>query len=178
MGRLAPLFRAKRENRRVLKRQGDVTDHPYQPGAEVTSALDVTAEYVAALAARDSAQMRTLRSPQFELDFVHGDASDASPLSEEDTMQFWSAWFVAFPELDYEVTRTIAAETVVVTQWTFTGTNSGPLPPLGVEGQAAAPGKTIRLRGVSIYDISEGLIQHETAYIDLATLVVELGVEL
>ena len=93
------------------------------------TALDVVAEYVAALASRDSARMKALRSPGFMLDFVHGDASDTEPLSADDTMQFWSAWFVAFPELDYQVTRTIAAESVVVTQWTFTGTNSGPLPP-------------------------------------------------
>jgi predicted ester cyclase len=80
--------------------------------------------------------------------------------------------------LGYEVTRTIVAEHVVVTQWTFTGTNSGPLPPLPVEQEAVPFGKTIRLRGASIYDIDAGLIQRETVYIDMATLVVELGVEL
>jgi steroid delta-isomerase-like uncharacterized protein len=122
--------------------------------------------------------MKALRSPGFMLDFVHGDASDAEPLSADDTMQFWSAWFVAFPELDYQVTRTIASESVVVTQWTFTGTNSGPLPPPVVDGQTEPFGKTIRLRGVSIYDLGDGLIQRETAYLDLATLMVELGVEL
>lgn len=142
------------------------------------SALDVTSAYVAALAARDSARMKALRAPGFVLDFVHGDASAADPLSAEDTMQFWSAWFVAFPDLDYQVTRTIAAETVVVTQWTFTGTNSGPLG-VPLPGASASPlGSTVRLRGVSIYDVSAGLIQRETAYIDLATLLVELGVEL
>ncbi len=142
------------------------------------SALEVTSQYVTALVARDSARMSALRSPGFVLDFVHGDASEASPLSAEDTIQFWSAWFVAFPELDYQVTRTIAAERVVVTQWTFTGTNSGPLAPQVFGEQAGPLGRTIRLRGLSIYDISDGLIHRETAYIDLATLMVELGVEL
>ncbi len=33
-------------------------------------------------------------------------------------------------------------------------------------------------RGVSIYDIGDGLIQRETSYMDLATIMVELGVEL
>jgi hypothetical protein len=33
-------------------------------------------------------------------------------------------------------------------------------------------------RGVSIYDISAGLIQRETAYMDLATIMVELEVDL
>ena len=141
-------------------------------------ALEVTSAYVAALAARDSAGMKALRSPSFVLDFVHGDASEAHPLPAEDTMQFWSAWFVAFPQLDYQVTRTVAAEKVVVTQWTFTGTNSGPLAPPVLNQHTEPFGRTIRLRGVSIYDIDAGLIQRETAYIDLATLMVELGVEL
>ena len=149
-----------------------------QNDRQTPAALDVTSAYVAALAARDSARMKALRAPGFALDFVHGDASQAEPLSAEDTMQFWSAWFVAFPELDYEVTRTIAADQVVVTQWTFTGTNSGPLAPTML-GEIAEPlGKTIRLRGLSVYDISDGLIRRETAYIDLATFLVELGVEL
>jgi steroid delta-isomerase-like uncharacterized protein len=122
--------------------------------------------------------MAAQRLPDFEMDLVHRDASEEGPLSAEETMQFWSAWFVAFPELDYQVTRTIAAERVVVTQWVFTGINSGPLPPLGVPGDSGAGGKTVRLRGVSVYDIDDGLIQRESAYIDMATLMVELGVEL
>ena len=76
------------------------------------------------------------------------------------------------------MTRTIAAETVVVTQWTFTGTHSGPLGPLFPGATDRPLGSTIRLRGLSIYDIGDGLIQRETAYIDMATLMVELGVEL
>ncbi len=162
----------------MIRRRNSEAQPVGQPAHNLPSALDVTSEYVAALVARDSARMKALRSPDFVLDFVHGDASEARPLSAEETMQFWSAWFVAFPELDYDVTRTIVADTVVVTQWTFTGTNSGPLPPLGIASQSISAGKTIRLRGVSVYDINEGLIQRETAYIDLATLMVELGVEL
>ena len=41
-----------------------------------------------------------------------------------------------------------------------------------------ATGKTIRLRGVSVFDLHQGLIQRETLYLDLATLFVELGVTL
>ena len=35
-------------------------------------------------------------------------------------------------------------------------------------------GRTVRFRGVSVYDVSDGLIQREAMYIDLATLMVEL----
>jgi steroid delta-isomerase-like uncharacterized protein len=80
--------------------------------------------------------------------------------------------------MDYEVTRTIAAETVVVTQWTFTGTHTQPLGAPVFDPPVEPSGRTICLRGVAIYDIQDGAIQRETAYIDLATLMVELGVEL
>lgn len=144
----------------------------------VSPALEVASDYVAALAAQDNERMNSLRSPDFVLDFVYGDVFEDEPLSVEETKKFWPSWFVAFPEMDYQVTRTIAAPQVVVTQWTFTGTNAGPLGP-PISGERIEPsGRTVRLRGVSIYDISDGLIQRETTYMDLATILVELGVEL
>jgi predicted ester cyclase len=142
------------------------------------SALEVTSQYVAALAAGDTAQMDSLRSPDYVLDFVYGDASESGPLSLEETKHFWPSWLAGFPEMDYEVTRTIAAKDVVVTQWTFTGTNSEPLGPPIFEQSFAPSGRTVIFRGVSIYDIGDGLIQHEVSYMDLATIMVELGVEL
>ena len=70
----------------------------------------------------------------------------------------------------------IAAENVVVTQWVFTGTHTEPLGVPVFDPPQEPTGKTIRLRGVSVYDIDTGLIQKETMYIDLVTLWVELGV--
>ena len=140
--------------------------------------LEVTAQYVAALAAGKTEQMNALRTADFELDFVYGDAFASEPLSSEETKQFWPSWLVGFPEMDYEVTRTIAAEDVVVTQWVFTGTHDKPIGPPVFDPPVEPTGRTIMFRGVSIYDISDGLIKRETAYIDLATIMVELGVEL
>jgi steroid delta-isomerase-like uncharacterized protein len=145
--------------------------------ANLTS-LELTSQYVAALAAGDTERMNALRTPDFELDFVYGDASESGPLSSEETKEFWPSWLVGFPEMDYEVTRAIAAEEVVVMQWVFTGTHSQMLGPPIFEPPVPPTGRTIMFRGVSIYDISEGLINRETTYMDLATLMVELGVEL
>ena len=78
--------------------------------------------------------------------------------------------------MDYEVTRTIAAETVVVVQWTFTGTHDGFLGAPVFDPPLSPTSKTIRLRGVSVYDLHDLLLQRETMYIDNATLWVELGV--
>jgi steroid delta-isomerase-like uncharacterized protein len=148
-----------------------------QSAVGTPSALDVISKYVAALSSGDSNGMNSFRSPDFVLDFVHGDAFEDGPLSVEETKKFWPAWFAGFPEMDYEVTRTVAAQEVVVTQWTFTGTQSGPLGPPIFENRRKPTDRTIRFRGVSIYDVRDGLIQRETMYMDLATLMVELGVE-
>lgn len=142
------------------------------------SSLEVAAQYVAALAAGDTDRMNSLRTGDFELDFVYGDAFASEPLSSEETKQFWPTWLVGFPEMDYEVTRTIAADEVVVTQWVFTGTHEKPIGQPIFDPPVKPTGRTIMFRGVSIYDVSGGLIKRETAYIDLATIMVELGVEL
>jgi steroid delta-isomerase-like uncharacterized protein len=140
-----------------------------------SSALDVVAAYTQALALQDHDQMEQLRSADYVLDFVNQDAWGADPLTGEEPRNFWTAWFQGFPQMDFQVTRTIAAEQVVVTQWVFTGTNDGPVPSF-IASNPQPTGKTICFRGISVYDINAGLIQRETTYIDLGTLLVELGV--
>jgi len=149
-----------------------------QSVVETPSALEVVSQYAVALARGDSNRMNSLRATDFVLDFVHGDAFEDGPISVEETKKFWPAWFAGFPEMDYEVTRTVAAQEVVVTQWIFTGIHSGSRGPPIFEHSREPTGRTIRFRGVSIYDVREGLIQRETMYMDLATLMVELGVEI
>ena len=138
--------------------------------------LALITQYVAALRARDNAVMQSLRSPDFMLDWVHSDAFANTPITYEVANQFWAIWFAAFSEMDYEITRTIAAENVVVTQWIFTGIQSGPLGVPIFDPPVLSSNKTVRLRGISVYDIEAELIQKETMYIDFATLWVELGV--
>jgi len=142
----------------------------------VLPSVALITQYTTALCARDNAAMQSLRSPDFELDWVHNDAVANPPGTREVANQFWSVWFSAFPEMDYEVTRTIAADDLVVVQWVFTGTQAGPLGPPVFDPPLERAGKTIRLRGISVYDIQAGFITKETMYIDLATLWVELGV--
>ena len=142
-----------------------------------TTALELVAAYTAALAAGDAGQMAELRAPDFVLDWVHGDVFENQPLSGEKTDRFWPSWLAGFPEMDYEVTRTIAAETVVVVQWIFTGIHTATLAPPIFDPPLAPTGRVIRFRGISVYDVERGLIQNETTYLDLATLMVELGVK-
>ena len=146
-----------------------------EPITTRSTALQVVSAYTQALASQDHDQMEQLRAEDYVLDFVNQDAWGADPLTGEEPRNFWTAWFQGFPQMDFQVTRTIAAEQVVVTQWVFTGTNAGPLPSF-IASKPQPTGKTICFRGISVYDITAGLIQRETTYIDLGTLLVELGV--
>ena len=143
--------------------------------ASHVKSLGVVSQYAAAMASGETDKMDSLRSAGFVLDYVHTDAFQEQLMSAHDTRAFWPKWLAAFDEHDYEVTRTIAAEMVVVTQWVFTGRHTKSLGPPVFDFEVQATGKTIRFRGVSIYEIADGLIERETLYMDLATLLVELG---
>jgi steroid delta-isomerase-like uncharacterized protein len=138
--------------------------------------LDTIEKYFTALAGGDHRTMEALRCPDYVFDWVHMDAFEDQPLTHEQTNQFWLVWFTGFSDMDYEVTRTIAAESVVVTQWTFIGTHDGLIGSPVFDPPLNPTGKTIRIRGISVYDIHDGMIQKETMYIDLATLYVEMGI--
>jgi steroid delta-isomerase-like uncharacterized protein len=144
---------------------------------EYPTSLHTIEKYIEAFIQRDTLTMQSMRTGDFVLDWVHSDAFEDKPLDQEGANQFWPAWLEGFSEMDYEVTRTIAAESVVVIQWTFTGTHNGPLGPPVFDPPLEPTGRTIRLRGISVYDLEDLLLRRETMYIDLATLWVELGVK-
>ena len=144
--------------------------------SNLRTALETAVRYSKSLADGDLDGMKELYSEDFKLDFVARDAFEGSELSASEAVEFWESWFRAFPERDYQVTRTIAGEEIVVMQWTFIGTNTGALMPLIFEEPKPPTGKTVRFRGVSVYEISGGKFARETTYLDLGTLLVELGV--
>ena len=140
------------------------------------TAFEIVSKQVAAMKARDFDVMQSLHAKDFIVDWVTSDAYENPPSSAEISSKFFPAWFAGFDEMDYEVKRTIAAEDVVVTEWVFSGTNTSPIEPPVFEETVEPTGKTIQFRGVTIYDVHNGLIQKETIYMDLATLIVELGI--
>ena len=139
------------------------------------SAFEIVSHFVAAMSAQDVETMASLHTNDFVVDWVYGDAFENPPSSAEESAAFFPAWFAGFSETDYEVRRTIAADEVVVTEWVFTGTHTGTLGAPVFEQRLEPTGRTIQFRGVTIYDVRGGLIQRETIYMDLATLLVELG---
>ena len=143
-------------------------DHP--------TAFEIISKQIAAMAAQDFEAMESLHAKDYIVDWVYSDAFESPPTSAEESKKFFPAWFAGFDEMDYEVKRTIASEKVVVTEWVFTGVHSGTLGPPVFEEYFAPTGRTIQFRGITVYEVDEGLIQRETIYMDLATLFVELGI--
>jgi predicted ester cyclase len=143
--------------------------------------LVLIADYIAAIRESNNDRLIGLRTPDFVMDFVYRDAFKDGPFTRSETSTFWPAWFAAFPERDYEVTRTIAAADVVVVQWVFTGTHTKELGRPIFDIPQKPSGRTVCFRGVTIYDVDMaqgegGLVSRETIYLDLATIMVELGV--
>lgn len=158
-----------------------MTRAPDVGGANVSprpSAFEVVSRLVEALVEQDVEAIDALHADDYVVDWVYADAFADPPRSAEQSAAFFPTWFVGFDEMDYELTRTIAAEDVVVTEWVFTGTHTGPLGPPVFETRLEATGRTIGFRGVTVYDVDDGLIRRETTYMDLATLLVELGATL
>jgi predicted ester cyclase len=141
---------------------------------KIDSVLATVSKYNMALVDGDADTLHSLRTDDFTLEFVHGDAFEDAPMSLEETRQFWPAWVAAFSEMDYEVTRTIAAPEVVVVQWVFTGIHTGEIGEPVFNPPAPPSGRAFRLRGISVYDFAGASIHKETIYIDQATLMLEL----
>lgn len=143
--------------------------------AGTPTAFEVVSQLVEALAVQDLEAITALHAEDYVVDWVYGDAFDSPPVPADESVTFFPVWLRAFDEVDYELKRTIAADEVVVTEWVFTGTHTGPLGPPVFQRGLDPTGRTIRFRGATFYDVVDGLIRRETTYMDLATLMVELG---
>ncbi len=138
-------------------------------------ALEIVSEYLQAIDEADVERMVTLQTEDFSLDFVHRDAFAQEPFTRSEAVAFWTAWFKAFPEMDIRVTRTVVADPLVITEWIFTGTHTGQLGPPVFENTVHPTGKTIRFRGISIYELYRDQVKRLQMYLDMATVLVELG---
>jgi steroid delta-isomerase-like uncharacterized protein len=141
----------------------------------VRSPVDIVTSYLDAATAGDAEAMAALCSADFVFDVVHRDAEGRNPFNAEGGLRFWQNWFGAFSAFDWEITRAIDADDVVVVEWTFVGKQDGSL-----EGLFRMPvpvsNKVVRFRGASFFECRDGKIAQLTLYMDLATLMVELGV--
>jgi steroid delta-isomerase-like uncharacterized protein len=96
------------------------------------------------------------------------------PLNPEQNWAFLQVFVTAFPDLRFEVTRTIAQGDDVVAHWTATGTHTGPLvTPTG--DTVPATGKKATVVGSTTYEFKGGKIAREWVFWDMTSLLGQLG---
>lgn len=88
--------------------------------------------------------------------------------------QAWGGFMAAFPE-EHATLRSVAEGNVVVTEWTSTAVNTGPLP-LPTGELMPATGKTIIISGVDIAEVVEGKVKRHAFYWDNVPFLTQLGI--
>jgi steroid delta-isomerase-like uncharacterized protein len=76
----------------------------------------------------------------------------------------------AVPDCTLLIRGAFADEDRLTVEWTFAGTQTGDLPGLPARGQP------VELPGVSVCEVTDGLLVRESVYWDAATLLVAAGV--
>lgn len=87
--------------------------------------------------------------------FVAEDAAGNDPdfgMGREGFKRQWRQWQAAFPDIHFEIEEMVAEGDTVVARWTLTGTHHGPF--LGI----APTGRTIRIRGMSLDHLENGVL--------------------
>jgi predicted ester cyclase len=102
------------------------------------------------------------------------DYPGASGLNAEQARMFNVGFLPAFPDLHFDICRTITNGNTFICEWTATGTNDGPL--TTPAGQAIPPtGKRGHVDGVLISEVRDGKIVRERTYWDQLQLLGALG---
>ncbi len=91
----------------------------------------------------------------------------------EAIVQYWERFFTAFPDMNGRDEFTAESGDTAINEWSFSGTNSGPLE--SPEGTIPATGKRMTLRGCDALTVREGRIQSHRAYYDQLAFMTQLG---
>lgn len=146
--------------RAVTSRDGQTTTvDPRTPGEVATAVFE-------AVASRDVDGIVSCGEPGYVDDFV----AIGEFRGRDAVRNFFRELFAAFPDFAMTVDRIVADETSAVVQWHAAGTFSG-----GPFLSIRATGRPVRLRGVDVMEIADGLIQHNTIYYDGASFARQIG---
>ena len=114
--------------------------------------------------------------------FVDAHAEDAVLVTPSTSLSghpalrtYWSNQRVSFPDLALTVGILLEHDDVVASEWTWRGTNTGPLRS-GTGAPAPATGMKVQLRGMEIARFRNGKIAEYHMYWDGVTLARQLGV--
>jgi steroid delta-isomerase-like uncharacterized protein len=121
-----------------------------------------------AWAARDADKLLGLYAPSAKVAKAGPKGWTEAPVTE--LKPAFQGMMAAFPDAKLKVTRLLSAGEIAVVEFTLTGTNQGEL--MGEK----PTGKPFGVRGASMLVFAkDGKIAHETEYVDLSTLLGQLG---
>jgi steroid delta-isomerase-like uncharacterized protein len=104
---------------------------------------------------------------------------ESSTTGRDVSKQAWSLWFVAFPDLHFEVVQTITEGDYVVSRLIMKGTHKGELRFRGTESMSQPIPPTNRkfsVPGCAVHQVRSGQIVRLWAYWDTSTMLRQLGV--
>ena len=101
------------------------------------------------------------------------DPTFTEPLEGLDVIkQFYVGTHSAFPDFHVEFDAVHVAGDVIVSEWTMSGTQTGPL------GEYAPTGRTMQISGVALSRVKNGRVTEDKVYLDRLGLMEQLGFEL
>jgi steroid delta-isomerase-like uncharacterized protein len=80
----------------------------------------------------------------------------------------------AFPDAQYVVDSFVEEDNTFADEWTFTGTNTGPLR-LPDGGEAPPTGKPVEIKGMELVEVLDGRIVVDNLYYDFMASLAQLG---
>ncbi|HKY53627.1 MAG TPA: ester cyclase [Anaerolineales bacterium] len=106
----------------------------------------------------------------YSFDCVGSDVGQASILrGREGVRSMLEMYWNAFPDLQFAITDTIVQESRVVIVWIAEGTHQGPIMNI------PSTGHKVKVRGVSIIDVKDGLVVQGQYIWDLAGMLRHMG---
>lgn len=92
----------------------------------------------------------------------------------DDILAAWRGWATAIPDSKATFDTERATAGTVVVELTWRGTHTGPLKM--PDGEIAATGRKIEIRGCQVIEVADGKAKVMRHYFDMATLLQQLGV--
>src|SRR6266849_11154456 len=123
-----------------------------------------------AINARDLDALDRLQSANFSI--VAPGAP--GPMNSAQNKAYLQGFLTAFPDLHFEIVRTVAEGDNVVTEWVASGTHKGPL--VSPTGQSVPPtGKHAATHGSNTFEVKNGKVTSARVYWDMVELLGQLG---
>ena len=134
----------------------------------MANAREVSDRYTDLVNAHDAEAIGAL----FAEDGVFSDPS-GEYRGPEAVIPYWEGFFKAFPDMTARDEFKAESGDTAINEWSFSGTNEGPLET--PEGTLPATGKRLTIRGCDAITVRDGRITSHRAYFDQLAFMTQLG---